>query len=166
MIQEYISNVKANIAMTSITILSSLIIAKIILFLFIKTRKKSLDYSKIKLNYFLNLIKKTEKNNANNIIFLPFYNKMLKLLKEDEDLLENNEDDFVSKFNKTKKIIKKLTKDFLKQKEKINNNKFESQRDKIFYVLLNNLHFMNKNNDKHKLMNDNISNKYQEAENS
>lgn len=166
LLQEYISNVKANITISSITILSSLLIAKILVFPLMKSKKKNLDYSKMKLNFFINLIKKTEKTNVNNLIFVPFLNKMLKMIKGDEDDENDLADDSVSKIKKTKKIINKLTKEFIKKEEKVHNKNYESRRDKIFYILLNNMHFIKNNNNKNKLMNDNSSNKYEEIENS
>lgn len=164
LLQECISEVKANIAMSSITIISSFLIAKIIVFPLMRSKKKNLDYSKIKMNCLINLIKKTETNNANNLIFVPFLNKMLKMISEDDEIDENN--DSISKLKKTKKILKKITSIFIKQEEKVHDNKFDSQRDKIFYLLMNNMHFINNNNNKNKLMNDSVSNKHQEVENS
>lgn len=168
LLQECIANLRANIAISSITILSSIIITKIILFPLIRSKKKNLDYSKIKLNYLVSLLKKTETTNANNLIFIPFLNKIFRMIKEDDDDIdeETGISNSVSKIKKTKKIIKKLTKDFIKQEEKVNNNKYQSQRDKIFYILLNNMHFINNNNNKNKLMSDTICNKYEEVENS
>jgi len=129
-------------------------------------KKKNLQYSQKKLNFLLNLIKKSETTNLNNLIFVPYLTKILKIIREEEDIDDNNEaNNIVTKLKKTKKIINKLTKEFIKQEEKVHDSEFKSQKDKIFYILLNNMHFMNSNN-KSKIMNDNISSKFEEVENS
>ncbi len=165
-LQECISNLKANIVMSSITIISSLLISKMIFLPLMRYKKKNLQYSQKKLNFLLNLIKKSETTNLNNLIFVPYLTKILKIIREEEDIDDNNEaNNIVTKLKKTKKIINKLTKEFIKQEEKVHNSEFKSQKDKIFYILLNNMHFMNSNN-KSKIMNDNISSKFEEVENS
>jgi len=165
-IQECISNIKANLTMSAITIMSSLLIAKIFVFPYIKGKKKNLDYSRMKLNYFINLLKKSEIIKPINIIFMPVMNKILRALREDEDYDENDYgNDNVVKIKKTKKIIKKLTKEFMKQEEKDrNNNQSQTPKDKIFYILLNNMHFINnncnnnQNNNNHNHFNENLAN--------
>lgn len=158
-LQENYAIIKANLTMSSLTILSSMIIAKIFIFPFIKGKKKNLNYSKIKLNHLINLMNKSESIKLNNIIFLPFMNKILKMIKPDEEFetINSDDNDNVVKIKRTKKIIQKLTKEYIKSEEKNPKNKYESQKDKIFYFLLNNIHFINNNVD-------NITNKQIQVE--
>lgn len=105
----------------------------------------------MKLNYLINLLKKSEINNLNNIIFLPCLSKIINIINEDDELKKKNENNLFLKIKKTKRMIEKLTKDYLKQDEKIiNYNKFERHKDKIFYILLNNMYFINNNQNKKK----------------
>lgn len=167
-IQENISIIKENIVTSSITILSSLIIVKIFVVPMITGKKKPATYSKIVLHYLMNCYNKYENMKPLDYILIPLLNKKLRKL-DDEEYLEDfeNQNDTVAKINKSKKIIKKLTKDFIKEDAQ-NVNQYGSQKDKIFYLLLNNIHFLKDNHNKN-LDNENklnFDNKNKEIENS
>ena len=117
----------------------------------------------------MNCYNNYEKMKLSHYILLPLLNKNLQ--KKDEDELEDfdNENDTVAKIKKSKKIIKKLTKEFIKEEGHTINNQNGSQRDKIFYLLLNNIHFLKNDNNNNNFHNNNIYNdnyKVKEKENS
>ena len=165
-LQDNISLIKANLLISSVTVLSSLIIAKIIVFPIIKGKKKPSDFSKMKLNFLINCMKNHEKMKLSDYILLPLYSKISKKSGDEEDFEDvDNENDTVAKIKKSKKIIKKLTNDFINDESEVK-TQYASQRDKIFYLLLNNIHFLK--NDNTSNYNNNQINNYsnEEIENS
>lgn len=162
-LQDNISIIKENLLMSSVTILSSLIIAKITVFPLIKSKKKPKDFSKMKLNFLINCIKKHEKMKPSDYILLPLFNKTIKNCKDEEDFEDIfNENDTVAKIKKSKKIIKKLTNDFLNDNSEVK-DQYANQKDKIFYLLLNNIHFLKNNSNN--AINSNHNNRFNNASN-
>lgn len=157
-LSENIAIIKENILMSSLTVLSSIIIAKIVVFPIIKVKKKTSDFPKMKLNYLMSCMKKHEKMKPSDYILLPLFSKTFRKSNDEEDFEDiDNECDTVAKIKKSKKIIKKLTKDFISD-EGQNKNQNGSQKDKIFYLLLNNIHFLNNDNSENNYHNNRIQN--------
>ncbi len=148
--QENFFAIKSNLTGSSITILSTILIAKLFLFPYIRAKKKTLDFLRIKINILLKYCDKNKLNKPNNLIFMSYLNHLIKTFNEDEaeeiDFQVDEKIETVTKIKKTKKIIKKLTNEFLKEEETKKPNTYESRKDKIFYLLLNNMHFINNNN--------------------
>ncbi len=147
-LKDNIAIIKENILISSITVLSSLIIAKIAVFPIFKGKKRpSLEFSKVKLNFLMNFMTKHEKIKTSFYILLPLFNKIFRKNNNDDKDFEDidDENDTVAKIKKSQKIIQKLTNDFINN-ERAKTNQFSSQKDKIFYLLLNNMHFIKSDN--------------------
>jgi len=172
LINESLKLFKENSLYSSLTILISLIISKklIIPLLFKKSRRAN------KLNKFCllrieKLLESFKRKKTKNFIF-SYINIGLEKNKRNKDNDNENEDDNdndndndnnnpLNKIKKTKKIIKKLTEEFIKTEQKTRNDKYDSRKDQIFYLLLNNMHVIKENNNNNKnknIKNDNDSN--------
>jgi hypothetical protein len=144
--------IKENSLYSSLTIIFSFIISKkiIIPLLFSKSRRsnKSNKFSLLRIEKLLEiLIRKKTKNFIFSYLNIGLEKKRKNTYINDNDNdNENNDVNSLDKIQKTKKIIKKLTEEFIKIEQKSRNDKYDSRKDQIFYLLLNNMHVIKENN--------------------
>lgn len=133
---------KENALYSSLTIFLSFIITnKLIIPLF--TSRKGSRSNKFTSYRFEKLIEFIREKKSKNII-LTYLKLGLKTSNESENDLNENCTD---KIKRTKKIIKKLTEEYIKNDNKTRNDKYDSRKDQIFYLLLNNMHVIKENNE-------------------
>jgi hypothetical protein len=132
--------IKENYLYSSMTILVSFIITKKIIIPFFTKRKmyKLNKFSFLRIGKLFDFLKQKK---TKNYIFS--YLNMGQEYKISNSVLDNSPSDIIKN---TKRIIKKLTEDFIKTDKKTRNNKYDSRKDQIFYFLLNNMHVIKGNN--------------------
>jgi len=148
--KEAFNLIKENSLYSSLTIIVSFIITNKIIIPLFSSRKKYRykGFSALKIEKLIDFL--TEKKSKNYIFsYLNFLGNNRN--KENEDNNNNPSD----KIQKTKKIIKKLTEEYITNDKKTRDDKYDSRKDQIFYLLLNNMHVIKENNN---ITNNNFSN--------
>lgn len=138
--REGLQLIKENSLYSALTIIASFIITNKIIIPLLSSRK-SIKFNKFSALRIEKLVEYFAEKKSKNFIF-SYLNIGLEKPKEIDDDLNNPSD----KIKKTKKIIKKLTEDYLKNDQKTRNDKYDSRKDQIFYLLLNNMHVIKENN--------------------
>lgn len=151
-VRTLVENIKENIAISCLTIAASLYLAKKILFPIIKSKKNKCKQSQELpwlCSNFINFFKSKFRKNKNFQLCYLFINNLTTISNEegysDSEINDNinNKNPNEIKIKKTKKLIKKITLDYIKEDEKVKKTEdYNSKKDKIFYILLNNLSFL------------------------
>ena len=133
--------IKENSLYSSLTIIASIIITNklIIPLFFSRKNNKSNKFTILKIEKLEELLLKKSPNLLLSYLTLGSVNYQEII----DDSLINSSD----KIQKTKKIIKKLTEEYIKNDNKTRDDKYDSRKDQIFYHLLNNMHVIKENKD-------------------